>query len=350
MIVIMRERPTCPKPRGAQRGYVLILTIAALVILALAGGYAGERISIALRLARAEQTAIASEQMLNDALARMTFILTTTPRTPLGLGNDAVGIRLDGRWYDIGDGVVVSLQDARGLLNLRTAPRAWKENFLATYGLSPERIGMLLDTLDDYVDTDSLRRLQGAETEDYIRSDLMPPRDDELAATAELARVQGWRGEHALWKGDSPILDNLVFYPGTGVNPATATWRVLVAALGMSERQAKDFIEKRGIDATTLEALVAPYAGLHRASDLLRVDRPVVYPGPVTILTVAMKESGLALRGTLTITPASRLHPWTFNDVRHFRLTTALPDTLSPLPDVSAFAVNLDDEIRRSPL
>lgn len=345
----MSDHSYCAPTRAAQRGYVLILTIAALVILALAGGYAGERISIALRLARAEQASIAAERMLNDAMARMTFVLATTPRTPLGLGSDTVGIRLDGRWYDLGNGVVVSLQDGRGLLNLRTAPRAWKENFLATYGLPPERIGMLLDTLDDYVDADSLRRLQGAEADDYARADLIPPRNDELTALTELARVHGWRAEAALWSADSPVTENLVFYPGSGVNPATATWRVLVATLGMSERQAKDFIEKRGIDAATLDALVAPYAGLRQASDLLRVDRPIVYPGPVTVVTVAMKEGGHALRGTLTITPASRQHAWTFNDVRHFHLASVLPEALPALPDVSAFAANLDQEISRSP-
>ncbi|MFT4170924.1 MAG: type II secretion system protein GspK [Rhodocyclaceae bacterium] len=325
---------------------MLILTIATLAILALAGAFIGERVSVALNLARLEQQLLEEERAAQDVLSRVQYTLATTRRTALGLGAEPQAIRLDGRWYDAGEGIAVSLQDARGLLNLHTAPRTWREAFLASYGLPPETVASLLDTLDDYSDSDSLRRLQGAEAEHYAAKGLAPPRNQPLSSVLELARIAGWRQHDALWNADR-ITDEVVLTDSTAVNPATAHWRLLVAAMGMPEAQAKAYVETRAKDDTSLMALTQPYTGLTRAADLLVLHRPVVYPSAATVITIARIGGTRAWRGTFTLTPASRDHAWTFTDYHSLSLTQPVPPDPPALPDMSARGVSIDDELAR---
>ncbi|QDQ27244.1 general secretion pathway protein GspK [Chitinimonas arctica] len=329
--------------RSRQSGYVLVMTIAALALLGLAGAYIGERVSSALRLAAAEQEFAKQDKLLRDGMDNAVYLLATVKRSRFGLGGDTVAIRLDGRWYDNGKGMAISLQDAFGLLNIKTAPLGWKQQMLAGYGVPTERIGYLLDALDDYIDTDSLRRLQGAEAADYQGKEL-PPRNHLLLNTSELLRVYGWRTETKLW-GDDPLLDHLVLAEGTGVNPATASWRVLAASLGLSESAAKDFVVRRqDADLPTLTQLAAPFTTPSGGLDIFKLHTTSLFPSATTVITVAPIGSRRALRATLTITPDQQGSPWTLNDVHEISLAKPLPGKLPKLPDVSPYTVNIEQE------
>jgi len=328
-----------------QRGYVLVMTIAALALLTMAGAYISQQITTAIRLAAAEQAYTEQERQARDELARIIYTLSTTKRSPIGIGSDAVAIRLDGRWYDTGGKIAVSLQDGRGLVNLRTAERTTTEQLLVGYGIPINRTAALIDALEDYVDADSLRRLQGAEADDYKEKKLLPPRNLPLVSTQELQRVYGWKDEASLWGGGG-ILDNTVLADETGLNPATATWRTLVATLKMSEQDAKSLIAAReGLDAIAMAQLVKPIVGQFSGADLLKIHTPVLFPAMTTVITLAPKGGQFGWRATFTITPDQHTNTWLLKDFHEIALDKTVPEGgLPPLPDVSPFATNILEE------
>lgn len=336
----------CVRPRS-QSGYILVLTIAALALLGLAGAFIGQRVSTALRLAAAEQNYVRDERLARNAMARYIYLLATVQHAPMGVGGDEVAIRLDGRWYDAGEGMAVSFQDGRGLINLKTAPRLWKERLLASYGIPAERIHALIDALDDYTDTDTLRRLQGAEAEDYARKGLPPPKNLPLSVKEELLRVYGWKEESKLWGQDS-LFDHVTLDDTSAVNPATATWRTMVATLGVSDQIAQSFVMQRTQHAPLgAYALSSTYVKGNAAGDIFDLDKAILFPSATTVITIAPVGSKRAWRATLTLMPESANYAWQLPDMMEISLSQA-PKTeiLQKIPDISPFIVNTTNELK----
>ncbi|KAF0812334.1 hypothetical protein IGB42_03324 [Andreprevotia sp. IGB-42] len=333
------------------RGYVLVMTIAALALLALVGAYVGQRISTALNLAVAEQDFARQERLARDKAARMIYLLATTRRSIIGLGGDEIAIRMDGRWYDAGDGMAISLQDGRGLINLRTAPRAWLEGLLTTYGVTGEANAVLLDTLEDYADNDDLHRMQGAEKDAYLRKKMLPPRNQPLESISELARVYNWAETKALWQSPDAISSHVVIGQNiTGINPATATWRTLVATLSMSERDARNFIQSReSLDANGMELLASAYLNTNGVA-FLQAHKAVLFPSTSVVMTIAAQGGKRAWRSTVTITPEAADHAWRVNDSQELMLAEPVAERdLPKLPNVSGFQVDLEKEMTQNP-
>jgi hypothetical protein len=86
----------------------------------------------------------------------------------------------------------VAFQDQQGLLSLNLGRREILSRYLQVLGASPGERDALLDVLDDYIDTDNLRRLNGAEAAQYAQAGLRPPRNDWLLSVHELAQMPGW--------------------------------------------------------------------------------------------------------------------------------------------------------------
>lgn len=328
-----------------QRGYVLVLTIAALALLGLAGAFISQRITTALQLANAEQAFANEERISRDTLAQLMFLLATAPRTSNGIGNVTNSIKLDGRWYELENNMVVSLQDARGLVNFKTAPDSWKKNLLFSYGISTERITALLDTLADYEDTDNLKRLQGAEYSDYKNTNLPPPRNHQIISVHELLRIYGWQNETKLWGADG-ILFHSTFALGTGVNPSTATWRTLVAAFGMTEQAAKSIVEER--KKLDPESLTKYFSHLTQVtgSNFLNAHSAVLFPSTTTLITITRKGSKRAFRTYFTITPESNNAAWEMSDINPINLEKELNvASVEKLPELKSIQANpVDNE------
>ncbi len=332
-----------PPVSSTQQGYILIMTIAALALLALGGAYIGHQVSTALRLAIAEQTQAEEEKLARDTMARMIYLVATTKRSAIGLGSDDVALRMDGRWYSAPHGMAVSVKDGRGLVNLATAPRAVLERLLLSYGVPAERTGFLIDALDDYSDSDSLKRLNGAEAEEYARQKMPPPRNQPLLVPAELKRVLGWASEDKLWQEDS-ILEQTVISEHTGVNPATADWRTLMTSLGLSEMDARAFITARAdLNAAGISQLSRPFFGAFSGNDLLKLHQPVLYPSATVVITTTKPGSRRAWRLTMTLTPSEHSSPWR---VTNFHTVTPISpittEILTTPPDLTAYRAYVD--------
>lgn len=327
--------------RRSERGYVLILTIAGLALLMLAGSFIGQHVSTALRLASSEKAYAEHERLARDAAARLTYLFATTKRTKAGLGDIPNAMKLDGTWYQLDNGAVVALQDARGLINLVTAPRAWKERLLGTYGIEVSQAQALVDALEDYVDEDNLVRLQGAEADEYLRRGMLPPRNLPLTSSAELLRVYGWQQARSLWEVDG-IKRHVVAERGTGINPNTATWRVLAAAFGIPHDIARELVRQRRLTGLID---ISAYATVDVASNVFSSNNPIRIPSVTSVGSISFPGSKKAWRFVITLTPSDNNGPWRMGGLNEYVLPEAVPEQgLPKIPDLAAFRVDLNKE------
>jgi len=296
--------------------------------------YMGQRMSLARQLAQAEQQRVTAEYELESARAEVFMLLSAVPRTLHGLGELPNVVALDGRQYRLGKQVVVSLQDLRGLVALNGFQlsgfgRERMERLLATYGIDAQQASILNDALLDYRDADDLRRLNGAEKEDYARAGHPDQiRNGNLLTPGELGRVFGWRDAKKLW-GDDPITNHVSVARVSTFNPNTADWRALVAMGGISEDMAKSLIKSRGA-GEVLDISPLVYSG--SLGDPFGPNAYVtLFPSNVVIVTLRMVDAPWGYRVTVAHTPDLEANPWRIEGVERIDMP-ALANDLEKLP------------------
>ena len=323
----MKENASFP---ARQRGYILALNIAVLAVMLVGATYMGQRLHLALRLARMEEQRVSIELSMQSARAEVLYLLSTAPRSKLGLGTlQGRSVALDGRYYRIGQDIVVSLQDARGLVSVNGVRLSSEfgrnriERLLSTYGLDAPGQSRLTDKLLDYRDEDDLRRINGAEKEEYAtdgKADNI--RNSDLLAPAELSRVHEWEQTPALW-GNDPISEHVNMLDVALFNPNTAGWRALVAGTGTSEELARTLVQSRQ------SGEISDIAHLLYTGD---ISNPFglgaavsFFPSETIIVTLGRIGSPFAIKMAVKHTPALRSTPWTVL----YTYKTALPDNLN---------------------
>jgi len=120
-------------------------------------------------------------------------------------------------------------QDAPGLVDVNAAPPERIAALFVSFGASPDEASALGDAIADWRDSDNLRRLHGAEAEDYERAGLEPPANRAFVTETELARVLGMRPELL-----ACALPYLTIYAGADID-ANAAPADLRARLGLSD-------------------------------------------------------------------------------------------------------------------
>lgn len=340
------RRATANCGRGGQRGYVLILTVGVLAMLMLAAAAIASGVSLAQDMAREELADVERERALDETLARALLVVASWPRSSEGFVGQ-VTVVPDGRWYDSGNGVYVSFQDARGMLNLRAAPRAWIERLLQTYGLDPSQIERAIDSLDDYEDSDSLVRLNGAEADQYAGTSMPLPRNGRLKVVEELRRILGWGDVESLWAED-PVSDHVAVGGWTGLNPNAASWRVLAAVAGLSPEEARQLRERRSAGS---DVDLVPLLKLQQgADDPFSNTRIVGFPASTTYLTLVARGRTEGRRYEVTVTPESSLAPWSLGLRGAVRFQSAvMPGDAQKLPDATQFRIDPAKEREKLP-
>lgn len=182
-----------------QRGYVLVLVLGALALVAFVAGRFAARMdglrSQAISLSGYAEARVAAESALQAGL----YWVSTRPGGPGGYGvSYQPGIRSDGRPYALPGGALLRVQDQRGLFSLNIERREGLLRVLAGLGVSVTEADGLVDVLLDYLDTDNLKRLNGAEADEYRALGLPPPRNDWMLSTGELWRLPRWRDKPEL--------------------------------------------------------------------------------------------------------------------------------------------------------
>lgn len=323
-----------------QRGYILALNILILALMFVSVSYMGQRMYLATRLAQAEKERVSHEYALESAKSRILLLLASVPRGQKGLGLGTTNVALDGRQYQLDDNIIVSLQDTRGLVALNGITisglgRERLERLLKSYGVSLERTSALTDTLLDYRDPDDLKRINGAEKEEYraagIESQL---RNSDLISTNELSRIFGWSSVNEIWTPADPITRHVSIEKRAAFNPNTADWRALFAMSMLSEEVAKQLVESRRLGQIQDISGLAYAGGI---GDPFGVNALVtLFPSATLIVTLREKSQNWGYRMAISHAPDMDVTPWRIESAERISLPPLSKTPLPKLPEISS--------------
>lgn len=318
----MRSRP----PR-AQRGYVLIMVLGALALISLVAARFAHRIDELRLQAASLQTHAQQKLQMSNALSAALYMVTTNPlgRGGVGSGNEPL-LYADDRLYVMSQGGDIRVQDQRGLLPLNAVDRAQFRLVLQALDLPAAEVDGWIDTLQDYQDTDSLKRLSGAEAQEYAALGLLPPRNDWLVSVRELNRLPGWKERPAVVEAIEQIASTgrLLIY-----NPNTASIKLLAALLpAASPEQLENF------DTLRRRTPFVSGAAARRATGLpMEREDFLFHAGEELRLTVAASGAPRGLQYNVTLTFGGAQAPWLISEahpVAHHSRDT--PDRATPFP------------------
>lgn len=147
------------------------------------------------------------------------------------------------REWPFGPGVVsISVTDSSGKIDLNHADRGLFGGLLKTQGMvAEEDVDTLLDALEDWRDPDDLRRLNGAEEDEYLAADrAVGPKNAPFESVEELQQVLGFTQE--LYES---LYDHITVSGHKGINPETASLEVLSALPDVDIQLITDYVQQR---------------------------------------------------------------------------------------------------------
>jgi general secretion pathway protein K len=172
--------------------------------------------------------------------------------------------RLDRRWpahgsaYPVvfaGTRILVTVEDESGKIDLNAAPEALLAGLFRSVGADTQLAMTLADRIADWRDGDDLRRLNGAETDDYAAGGFAyRPRNAPLHGVEELRLVLGVTPE--LFRRVRPALT--VWSQRGTVDLVTAPETVLLALPGMDRDRAAAHIAHRRAAAARAPSQASP--------------------------------------------------------------------------------------------
>lgn len=152
---------------------------------------------------------------------------------------DTTRIPLDGTPVKIKDDIYASVQDTNGLISLWSGDtQALKNLVINLLGFSDTQADSFVSSLLDWIDTDDLKRVNGAERFDYTQG--YKPRNYFFQYGQEVALVKGMNIEdYRKIKKFITIMSNY------GFNPNTAPPEVLSAYMNIDIQTAQKVVEYR---------------------------------------------------------------------------------------------------------
>jgi len=298
-----RGRQTRWERRRAESGYVLLIVIGTLAVISFVAMRFAERIDELRHSARSFTELAAARTQASGAAAAALYWMATRPIMAIGHGDGALSLKEDGRLYRGDNGAWLSVQDVRGLLSLNALDAQATLNLLVQDGLELERASAYLDILQDYRDADDLKRLNGAEREDYARQGLPPPRNDWLLSSRELELMPLWRDDPARIARLSRLLSVV---GSSSFNPATAPIEILKAIFPQANAGQIDLL----LTLRKGEQLINAAMASHVTG--LQLDREGYWFAPSGETRITAWASGMprALEYNARLTPAGESAPW----------------------------------------
>ncbi|MDR7271867.1 type II secretory pathway component PulK [Pelomonas saccharophila] len=295
------------KRRAHQSGYVLLMVLGVLAVMAFVVQRFAQRNDDLRRNALDFQQYADGQAAVSGALAATLYWNATRPLQPTGRGDAALQLREDGRPYKVDNGAWVQLQDVRGLLSANGAPRAVLQALLVQDGVTVTRAQAMIDVLDDYIDTDNLKRLNGAERGEYQALGLPGPRNDWLLSLRELQVMPLWRDDPARLARWSSWLSS---DPGHLFNPATAPPATLRATFPTAPAaQIDQILQLRAQDQLRDLRVASAVLGLPMAEEDY-----ILSVGNDARITLWSPGLPMALEYNARLTPAGELGPWVITE------------------------------------
>ena len=316
--------------RVAQRGYVLMMVLAALAVMAYVAQRFAQRNDELRRNALDFSQYAQARAATAGALSATLYWNATRPLMPAGRGLLDNQLRHDGQRYGTTDGAFIAVQDFRGLLGLNAVDRQILRSFLMQDGVPVQRAQAMTDVLDDYIDTDNLKRLNGAERAEYRALGLPGPRNDWMVSTRELEAMPLWHDEPAQLARWMRLFCADLGHP---MNPATAPVAVLKALLPTANPAQIELIQTlRRSDKLTDGRTAQRLTGLPFDNDDI-----VFAPGNESRITVWAPGLPRALEYNARLTPAGELGPWVITEQHSTTRLTFTNEAPPALPFPLAF-------------
>ena len=138
--------------------------------------------------------------------------------------------------------VSVAIFDEAGKIDLNFASAELLNNLLETAGVEADLRMSLVDAIMDWRDSDNLRRLNGAEDDDYSAAGLpYGAKDAKFVTVDEIALVLGMQPE--IVQAIKPVLT--VYSRQPGINPVVASEQALRAYSGGNSMAVDAYIDQR---------------------------------------------------------------------------------------------------------
>jgi general secretion pathway protein K len=313
--------------RARSRGQSLVIVLGAIVVLTVLAAWMAAKVEVLSQAsAQLRQQASLGVAEANALAVVMQWIATHPPgHSGWGTSPDLM-LAGDGREYSLPDGTLVSVQDQRGLLSLNIVERPLMRNLLASTGVAPSRIDPMIDVVADYTDTDSLKRLSGAEAPDYAALGLSPPRNDWIASVRELGRMPIWVEEI---RRNPKILGMVSTRRSAGLNPNTVPPALLSALMpGAAPEALSLFVSLRRERPFTDAGAVLRLTGLQMDGD-----ETDFYVGPQVSIRVRQPGESRGREYNALLTLESAEFPWIILENRlWFDWPPVSPSDVPPAP------------------
>jgi hypothetical protein len=302
------------------------MVLVTLAVVAFIAGVFAARVDELRARAGFHQQYAAGRIKASNAQAQALFLLATRVPVPGGFGNPPGTIIADGRFIGLPDGSAFAVLDESALLPVNLLDRAGLLRLIGSLGATAAERETLVDVLQDYIDTDNLRRLNGAEAQDYARAGLPPPRNDWLTTVRELGRVPAWRDRldwvQAMERLASTRLE-------IGLNPNLMPLAVLrLVQPHAHEGQLALFDKLRSVQPFQGSAAIAQATGL-----VFLGDEFLYLPSADQSITVWAQGLPRAQRLLVHLDPSQSVRPW---GVSSFHLTQAPADARPGLRNSSS--------------
>ncbi|MFH1495987.1 MAG: hypothetical protein ABIG70_14480 [Pseudomonadota bacterium] len=238
--------------RRRQGGVALILVLWVVTLLAVIAGNFAFSMRSEAQISHNQMRAAQARGLADAGAQRAWFELMKPPAELQRWKGDG----FTHEWV-LGDAVVrITILDESGKIDLNTASDALLKGLFKSVGVGEEASVALLDAILDWRDQDKLRRLHGAEEDDYRAADKQYlPANAPFETVSELQQVQGMSAE--LYRKLAPALT--VYSRQAGVNAAVAPREVLRAIPGVNSEQVEQFLQQRR-DAIASGQKAPPFA------------------------------------------------------------------------------------------
>lgn len=215
-------------------------------------------------------------------------------------------IRFDGRPYFTprNGPMIISLRDQAGMINLAYLSPERTSRLLERLGVPPSFERRLTPRLQDYVDADSVKRIEGAEGSDYGAG--LGPANRDLRRVDEWLSVLGVR-EAVTPRAWRDLRDDLVVdHTLVRENVNTASAKTLEVLFGADAQQAAAAIRLREQQPFLSFDQFAAAAGLPNISDPQAI---YTFPSGRVVVSLRDAASPWIYRTRITVTPSGLERP-----------------------------------------
>ena len=310
---------------AGEEGFVLVATLWALAALAVLAAYIDGVVAEDVRLAIDAKRSLQAELDRRSTEATLVYLLATGRMNHRGLIFERVQqfsntlpegeflpshgdgeIRATGTVYRGLGGTRFSIQDEGGLVSVN-APRSGQfAAVLERTGVTPSEIARVVARVEDYIDSDHVLSLNGAEHYDYRQRGEPPPLNWIMASPMELRRVLGV--DELLTDGDwRQLRPLLTMRPVYGYNFNTMRPEVLATLLGLDERGLRNVLEEREARPLVRLTTLSRLSGRHLEIDEMEVR---VLPSRFLRLSLWHESDGSHVLAGLELTPLGSSAPW----------------------------------------